>query len=157
MNPLVIIGGLVLSFGAWLFFRDSDDEQGELAPPKKDTPKAPQPPPNAVKALDLAPRVASDIFERGRNYSRDMLAAFQAAAGIAADGLYGGQSAGALMFWLEQSGSPLIAPPEPIFGAKAIQPYTPPVPIDTPRISGPLRVIVEHEDYEDGFDDDFGM
>lgn len=89
-------------------------------------PAYPKLPASASKAATLAPQVADDIFQRGARYDREMLAAFQSAAGITNDGLYGGGSAGALAYWLGVAGSPLVIPPDPLFKPYALQPYTPP-------------------------------
>jgi len=43
--------------------------------------------------------VASDIKMRSRNYNREALAEFQRAAGIHADGVYGGETRGALVHY----------------------------------------------------------
>lgn len=55
----------------------------------------------------MMPGVAGDLSAHGANYNRTALKAFQRAAGIAADGLYGGRTRGALLFY----GAPIVIPP----------------------------------------------
>lgn len=52
------------------------------------------PEPNAAK--ELAPAIASHLRARGYSYDREKLAAWQALAGLVADGLYGPATYGAL-------------------------------------------------------------
>lgn len=62
----------------------------------------PVPPPgfNPASAKKLAKQVAANIDSKGKaSYSRTLLKQFQTAAGIASDGLYGGEARRALMFY----------------------------------------------------------
>jgi len=52
---------------------------------------------SASGARAIAPRVALDVRSRGRSYNREQMAEFQRAAGIVADGIYGGEARGALI------------------------------------------------------------
>jgi len=52
-----------------------------------------------AKARTLAKQVAANITNKKNNYAREMLAQFQRAAGIASEGIYGGESRGALEFY----------------------------------------------------------
>lgn len=54
---------------------------------------------NEASARSNAPRIASDLKLRSRNYNREALAEFQRSAGILADGLYGGETRGALVYY----------------------------------------------------------
>lgn len=82
-------------------------------PAKSSTPPAGY---NLVTAKTLAPQVNSDLAKK-YNYSRPLLKQFQTAAGIAADGIYGGGARGALIFF----GIP-NAPPA-LFKPTATAPY----------------------------------
>ena len=75
---------------------------------------------NTATALALAPQVAADITANKFNYSRPLLQHFQQAAGVLADGLYGGGSAGALRYYLH------AAPPKALFAPTIEKPYSPP-------------------------------
>lgn len=72
-----------------------------------------------AQARRLAPRVAADIRDNRYDYSRRELRAFQAAAGIAVDGVYGGGSAGALRYYLDGP------PPRPLFKPTTEREYSP--------------------------------
>ena len=75
-----------------------------------------------VKARRTAPRIASHLKSKGiANYSRQALREFQTLAGIKADGIYGGQSAGALRYYLGGA-----SPPAAMFKPVQEVPYTPP-------------------------------
>ena len=82
----------------------------------------PQPPegfnPQAAKAQ--AARVAANLRKGRDQYSRPALTAWQRLAGIAADGIYGGGSAGALAWFLQ--GQSAIAP-RPFFKPTVPAPY----------------------------------
>ena len=82
-------------------------------------PAAAQPPAgfNVPSAKKLAKQVAQNINEKGRLYSNKLLKDFQVAAGITADGLYGGGSRGALI----ALGIP--RPPQPLFKPTDTKPY----------------------------------
>lgn len=95
--------------------------------PPAPAPHAPPTPPaahlpagfNPTEAARLASAVALNIRTRRYSYSRRGLTAFQRAAGLAPDGLYGGKSAGALRFYG-------ATPPRPLFkshGSIAVIPY----------------------------------
>lgn len=94
-----------------------DDEGGEAftAPPPevRDYPDGF----DRQQAFALAPRVRDDVAGRKYSYSRQQMKDFQRAAGVAADGIYGGGSAGALRHYL---GGP---PPRPLFKPTAEKPY----------------------------------
>lgn len=75
---------------------------------------------NETLAKKLAPQVESNIIAKKSNYDRTLLKNFQTAAGIAADGIYGGGSAGALRYYLGH------APPKPLFKPTTEAPYTKP-------------------------------
>lgn len=70
-----------------------------------------------VKAKSLAKQVAANIVNRGNNYSREMLKQFQNFAGIDVDGVYGGQSRGALEFF------GVRRPPPALFKPTTTEPY----------------------------------
>jgi len=71
-----------------------------------------------AKARRVAKQVAANLDAKGRaGYSREQLRQFQLAAGIAADGIYGGGARGALIFF----GVP--RPPQPFFKPTATTPY----------------------------------
>jgi hypothetical protein len=74
--------------------------------------------PSAAKAQ--AARVAANLRKGRDQYSRATLNAWQRLAGIAADGIYGGESAGALAWYLQ--GTPDVAP-RPFFKPTTLQPY----------------------------------
>ena len=75
-----------------------------------------------VKARRIAPRIASHLKTKGiANYSRQALREFQVLAGINADGIYGGQTAGALRYYLGGA-----KPPAAMFKPVQEVPYTPP-------------------------------
>ncbi|HKY36467.1 MAG TPA: hypothetical protein VJN18_11040 [Polyangiaceae bacterium] len=79
----------------------------------------PQPPAgfDAKKARNMAKQVTANIDSKGKNYSNSLLREFQKAAGITADGLYGGGSRGALIFY------GIARPPQPLFKPTATAPY----------------------------------
>lgn len=64
---------------------------------------------NPTSAKKLAKQVAANIDSKGVNYSQAQLKQFQTAAGIASDGLYGGGSRRALIFY------GIARPPQPLF------------------------------------------
>ena len=74
-------------------------------PAPSPSPPAPVPMPspatfNEAQARALAPRVAYNLRNRGsRRYDHDLLRRFQRAAGLDADGLYGGSTRGALIYF----------------------------------------------------------
>jgi hypothetical protein len=75
-----------------------------------------------VKARRTAPRIAQHLKSKGiANYSRQALREFQTLAGIKPDGIYGGQTAGALRYYLGGA-----KPPAPMFKPVQEVPYTPP-------------------------------
>jgi hypothetical protein len=81
---------------------------------------------NPELARQLASQSARNLIQmqqQGRlySYNRDLLRRFQIAAGINADGLYGGGSRGALLYY----GAPSNIP-RPAFRPTETQPYTPP-------------------------------
>jgi hypothetical protein len=83
-------------------------------------PSGPTPPPgfDATKARNMAKQVANNLTSKGpQGYSHDLLKQFQLAAGIAADGLYGGGARGALIYY----GVP--RPPQPYFKPTETAPY----------------------------------
>lgn len=77
------------------------------AQPTAPSPTSPAPVPmpspstfNEAQARELAPRVAYNLRNRGsRRYDHDLLRRFQRAAGLEADGLYGGSTRGALIYF----------------------------------------------------------
>lgn len=73
-----------------------------------------------IAATALAPRVAANIAANKYDYNRALLKQFQAAAGLTADGAYGGTSAGAIRYFTGK------APPRPLFKPTTEQPYAPP-------------------------------
>lgn len=79
----------------------------------------PQPPAgfDPDKARKLAKQVTANIDSKQRNYSNALLRDFQKAAGIAADGLYGGGARGALIAF------GIARPPQPLFKPTTTQPY----------------------------------
>jgi hypothetical protein len=71
-------------------------------------------------ARRVAPRVATHLRNRGAvNYSRQTLREFQTLAGLKADGLYGGRTAGALRHYLGGAN-----PPAPMFRPLQEVPYS---------------------------------
>lgn len=73
-------------------------------PPTPPTPPADEPPEgfNPESARKQAARVAKHLQTKGRaNYSRQTLREWQRLAGIGVDGIYGGESEGALRFYLQ--------------------------------------------------------
>ena len=110
---------------------------------------------NTATALALAPQVAADITANKFNYNRPLLQHFQQAAGVLADGLYGGGSAGALRYYLH------AAPPKALFAPTIEKPYSPPAgapgaapqpmpaPLATPAQSAltPAQAAVALRDY----------
>lgn len=87
--------------------------------PLASAPSSPQPPAgfNPTSARKLAKQVAAQLDSKGRNYSVVLLKQFQTAAGIAADGLYGGGSRGALIAY------GITRPPAPMFKPTTTTPY----------------------------------
>ena len=75
------------------------------------------PPAPPEEATRLAPLVAANTNDRA------LVRAFQAAAGIDADGIYGPQTKGALRYWLNAGGP--SEPPPPHSRGSSETPYTP--------------------------------
>jgi hypothetical protein len=75
---------------------------------------------NPVAAKAQATRVVANLRKGRDHYSRPTLTAWQRLAGIAADGIYGGESAGALAWYLQ--GEPVVAP-RPFFKPTTPKPY----------------------------------
>lgn len=65
---------------------------------------------DAVIASTLAPGVAQDIKANQFNYSREALRRFQTAAGVAADGHYGDDTWGALLYYTSAAPKALFKP-----------------------------------------------
>lgn len=83
------------------------------APPPDNAQVGPVPPAgfDPVKARKMAKQVANNIDSKKSNYSRDLLKQFQLAAGIDADGVYGGGSRRALIFYgVPRPAAPLFKP-----------------------------------------------
>lgn len=89
------------------------------APPSSSsTTPAPTPAPSAgppagfdgTLASTLAPNVSRDIAKNGYNFSREGLRAFQRAAGVAVDGVYGDDSWGALLYFTSDAPKALYKP-----------------------------------------------
>lgn len=121
-----------------------------------------------VSALALAPSVAKDLQTAGRNkYNRALLKRFQGYAGIPADGIYGGGSRGALIFYgISNPPAPFFKPTTTatypwIINAMAIlkesqnQPITPipPKPV-TPAPVTPVTPIPSVDEQEEDEEDD---
>ncbi len=96
--------------------------QPQPATPTPQEPTTVQPPPgfspSAAKAQ--AARVAANLKKGRDQYSRPNLTAWQRLAGLAADGIYGGETAGALAWYLQ--GQPSVAP-RPFFKPTTPTPY----------------------------------
>lgn len=76
---------------------------------------------DAAKARKVAKQVSNHLRNAGiANYSRSVVKAFQRAAGIPQDGIYGGGTRGALVHYGATSA------PRPFFKPVQTQPYTPP-------------------------------
>ena len=75
---------------------------------------------NPSLARTMAPVLARMIAQKQFNYSRDSVRAFQRAAGIAIDGVYGPQTRGALIYYGVRN------PPRALFGSGTTE-YVPPV------------------------------
>lgn len=90
--------------------------------PEPTTTHAELPPPgfNPVAAKAQAARVAANLRKGRDQYSRPTLSTWQRLAGIDADGIYGGQSAGALAWYLQ--GESVVAP-RPFFKPTTPTPY----------------------------------
>jgi hypothetical protein len=89
-------------------------------PSSKQQPASATPPAgfDMLKAKALAPQVNADLVSGGiQHYSHQLLKKFQLVAGITQDGIYGGGSRGALIFYGIQN------PPKPFFKPTATQPY----------------------------------
>jgi hypothetical protein len=72
-------------------------------------------------ARSRAPAIASHLAKKGRaGYSRPELKSWQQQAGLHADGVYGGSSRGALIYFGVKD------PPRPFFAPVATLPYVPP-------------------------------
>ncbi|UJR87307.1 MULTISPECIES: peptidoglycan-binding domain-containing protein [Sandaracinus] len=66
-------------------------------------------------ARRLAPQMGAEIARQGFVYSRQKLQRFQRAAGLQADGLYGGTTRGALVYFgVRNAPAPLFAPRETV-------------------------------------------
>lgn len=72
---------------------------------------------NPEEAQDGARDMSKYIAARGFNYSRPRLRAWQLLAGIAPDGLYGGGTRGALLYY------GVTSPPSPLFAPRTTSPY----------------------------------
>lgn len=70
-----------------------------------------------VKARNLAKQVAANITNRGTSYSRDLVKQFQRFAGIDVEGIYGGETRGALEFF------GVRRPPRALFKPTETVPY----------------------------------
>jgi len=96
--------------------------QPQPATPTPQEPTTMQPPPgfapSAAKAQ--AARVAANLRKGRDQYSRPNLTAWQRLAGLTADGIYGGESAGALAWYLQ--GQTTVAP-RPFFKPTTPTPY----------------------------------
>lgn len=91
-----------------------------VVPPPVQPQVGPRPPVEQLdQAKQLADVVIEDIKAKGSKYDRMLLARFQKLAELIPDGLYGGRSAGALMYFTAKS------PPAPIFQPKTIVAYRP--------------------------------
>jgi len=55
---------------------------------------------NPIAATELAVPLYEDLVANGRSVDKELLRAFQGAAGVAADGKYGKETKGALNYWL---------------------------------------------------------
>ena len=93
--------------------------------PATPTPQEPtmmQPPPgfSPVAAKAQAARVAANLRKGRDQYSRPNLASWQRLAGLTADGIYGGESAGALAWYLQGQSS---VAPRPFFKPTTPAPY----------------------------------
>lgn len=71
------------------------------------------------RARDLAGKVRANIISKGPKHDRALLVSFQRAAELAPDGLYGGRTAGAVMYYTGQT------PPTPLVSPKMIISYRP--------------------------------
>lgn len=94
------------------------------APPRPAAPHAVAPPPAVPPpaapvvqvrdrqrldaAATIAKLVVADIQKSGKRYNRNLLKKFQQVAGLAADGLYGPKSAGALKWYTNVALAPLV-------------------------------------------------
>lgn len=105
---------------------------------------------SAELAKGTAQGIAANIRDKGKSYSHEGLKKWQRFAGITVDGLYGGQSVGALQFFLgktEQAPSALYAPftPTPyqwasLAGVIVAEPEpAPPAPEPTPPAPDPVK------------------
>lgn len=70
-----------------------------------------------VVARKLAKQLANNVANKKYDYSRQLAKQFQKAAGIDVDGIYGGETAGALEYF------GIKRPPRPLFKPTQIQPY----------------------------------
>jgi hypothetical protein len=92
-------------------------------PPRAPAPSSPSAPPKVRdrQRLDaakvLAEAVVKQLRAKGRSYDRTLMKRFQATAGLAADGLYGPRSAGAVAWYTGQKIAPLVG--------KGFAPYAP--------------------------------
>lgn len=78
---------------------------------------------DVLAAKALAPQILTNLTvgksPRRDYYDRNLMRRFQTASGIAVDGLYGGGSRGALLFYAGNASNP----PQPFFKPTATQPY----------------------------------
>jgi murein L,D-transpeptidase YcbB/YkuD len=81
------------------------------------------------RAAGLAKQVAESVKKSGKAYDRALVTAFQREAGLAADGIYGPRTAGAVKWYTEES----IPPP----GGGTLAQYVP--KFDTP-VTAPPKV-----------------
>ena len=84
--------------------------------PEKVTPSA---------ALRLAPHIKADILKKGEKYARKAMRAFQKAAGLKMDGLYGPRTAGALAFFLGDKQYKTTPPAFKRYRGKSGKPFVP--------------------------------
>jgi peptidoglycan hydrolase-like protein with peptidoglycan-binding domain len=86
-------------------------------------------------ARQLAPSLASSVAKAKYSYDRALARRFQLAAGIPADGVYGGDTVGALRYY------GITNPPRALFAPTTEQPYSPPAsaaaPAPAPSPSAP--------------------
>lgn len=93
-----------------------------VPPPTASAPAPSSAPPGYDPALarQLAPQVASSVRGKKYGYDRALTARFQTAAGITSDGIYGGGTRGALLYY----GATQV--PNPLFKPNATTQYVPP-------------------------------
>ena len=105
-------------------------------PPSLPAPVVPTVPTQPVQARDvgsLAAAVAADVRAKGRNYDRNLVRHFQQLApGLAVDGIYGPQTAGAVRHFSAQA-----VPPPTGGGIAVYPPAQPPRPAVQPQSAPP--------------------